>query len=218
MLMLLKLFKNHSSKPRHSDAIPDGGLVGFAASPQAVCLIPVSKLIGIELPPFPIVHALLDSYLRSCHWYITLFHEPTFRAQLKPILESGSAQQVQKPFLMFLITVLLNGARFSNSATFARINPNFDINGLQSTFMSVIEQNFLSSFEPISLHSLGYLFLLSTIYLARQKTQMSFAVLGMAIRAAQAIGLHKEALWGQIDPIERHIRRTIWWSLYMADG
>lgn len=210
-----QLLQNHSSRPTRSDAIPGGSSLGTT---QGNYLVPVDELVGIRLPPSAVITVLLDTYIKSCHWYITLFHEPTFRTQLAPILRTGEAHVSQKPFLLFLFALLLSGSKFCHDETIHSLCPGYDYRAAQQSWMTVIEQNLLSCSDKITLHHLGLMFLLSTLYFNGQKTALAFSIVGMLARAAQAIDLHKEPSWGRIDPIERHVRRLVWWSIYMTDG
>ncbi|KAH8888088.1 hypothetical protein GQ53DRAFT_627834, partial [Thozetella sp. PMI_491] len=42
--------------------------------------------------------------------------------------------------------------------------------------------------------------------------------IGAAVRAAQSLSLHNESSWGQIDHIERQVRRQVWWTVFIGDG
>ncbi|KAF2183786.1 hypothetical protein K469DRAFT_581402 [Zopfia rhizophila CBS 207.26] len=84
--------------------------------------------------------------------------------------------------------------------------------------MTVLEERVVSILDDITIESITFLFLLSTNYLLSGNTRCAFVIFGMAVRAAQAMGLHKETTWGPIDTIACEVRRRVWWSLYMADG
>jgi hypothetical protein len=179
----------------------------------------VETIVGIGLPPAPIVHLLLDGYFKTFHWYITLFHEPSFRQELDPIISSGLAQQSQKPFLLLLFAVLLNSVQFCEEEDVDRACPGYDKIATEATWLKTVEQNIFSSFDELDLPLIGCLFIMTTIYLQRKRTPLALSLVAMTVRAAQSMNLHKEHTWGRIDDaVDREIRRMIWWSVFMSDG
>ncbi|KAF4953429.1 hypothetical protein FSARC_12398 [Fusarium sarcochroum] len=75
--------------------------------------LPIHEIIGISLPPKAVVDALVDSYFDSVHWFMVLFHEPSFRRRCEIIMASGTAGAHDSPFLVVLMLVLAIGARYS---------------------------------------------------------------------------------------------------------
>jgi hypothetical protein len=208
----------YSSGPEQSDAIPDGVQqtnTGMSGQNRAV---PFKDLMGIDLPPPRLTHALIDSYVESTGWYCTVVHEPIFRKQLSPILNSGMAHRSDKQFLLLLLAVLQIGATFIDPAEAeATSGGTVSIPTLQAEIQSVIRRSYLDCFHGLSVHGVSFLFLLSSIFFGQKEPMLALSILGMAIRGAQSLELHREAFWGHINNAERQLRRTVWWSLYMTD-
>ncbi|KAJ5193272.1 transcriptional regulator family: Fungal Specific TF [Penicillium cf. viridicatum] len=65
---------------RDSDAIPDGTPANKQPQIRGSRIL-IVELIGLQLPSAPVALALLDAYLQANHWYLSLFHEPSFRSR-----------------------------------------------------------------------------------------------------------------------------------------
>lgn len=181
--------------------------------------MPVVHLLGIDLPPPSVVNALLDSYRDSVHWYLPVIHAPSLRARLRPIVESGLASRQQRPLLLLALIVLVIGARLISDdarATIARRDVSLD--HVTSNMMAAVERCYLPAMDLITVDTIAYSYLLSIYYLWNRQTRPAFITMGTTIRAAQFIGLNREAQWGNIDAIEQEARRCAWWGVVIGAG
>ncbi|KAF7594183.1 hypothetical protein BBP40_010032 [Aspergillus hancockii] len=150
--LVAQVFRTHLTTPRHSDAIPDGiSNSSGEQQPFQAPRVPVRDLIHVPLPPLTVTMGLLDAYLQANHWYLTLFYEPTFRAQVQQIVETGSILPSQKGLLMLLLAVLVTGARFADVQTLRTLNTDFDTTTYQADALDCIEKSFYLSLEAVSL-------------------------------------------------------------------
>jgi hypothetical protein len=69
--------------------------------------------------------------------------------------------------------------------------------------------------DQASVASVQACILLGSYYVYHGKPNLSFSLLGATIRTAQAIGLHRQSLRGDIDNIEE--RKRVWWTIYTWD-
>ncbi|KAK4869217.1 hypothetical protein LT330_006217 [Penicillium expansum] len=211
-----ELFRNHLTTLRDSDAIPDGTPANKQPQAQGA-RIPIVELIGMQLPSAPVTMALLDAYLQANHWYLSLFHEPSFRARLVTILQTGAIFSSEKSFLLLLVVVLILGARFSNHKTLCSLDPQFNPQQSRAMWIEAVENHIFWILQEGTLESVSCAVLMSIAYLLESKTQLSFTMSGLGSRAAQVMGIHDETTWGPLDPIEVQVRRRVWWSIYMVD-
>lgn len=211
-----QLFRNHMTTLRDSDAIPDGTPANKQPHLQG-SRIPIVELIGLHLPSAPVTLALLDAYLQANHWYLSLFHEPSFRARLVTILQTDGILPSEKPLLLLLLAVLVIGARFSNHETLHSLDPQFNPQQSRAIWIEAVENHIFWILQEATLESVACAVLMSIAYLLERKTQLSFTMSGLGSRAAQAMSIHDEATWGHLDPIEVQVRRRVWWSIYMVD-
>lgn len=179
--------------------------------------VPISDLIGIDLPPRIITACLLDTFSESVIWYLSLFHEPTLRFRLEHILNAGRAKSDDTTFLMLVLIILATGARYVTDQQKECYKVEFSTSTLQNQLIGAIEQKLLVALDEATTTSVTLLNLLASHYLFNRKTRRAFTIIGAAIRAAQAMELHNESAWGEISPIEREVRRRLWWTLYTSD-
>lgn len=75
-----------------------------------------------------------------------------------------------------------------------------------------------SLFEGADLTYVQALVLLSNLSQKRNKPNTGSNFLGLAVRMAISLGLHRELPNWKIGPLQREIRRRVWWGLYMFDS
>ena len=178
----------------------------------------VSAELGIELPSKDVVIFLVDNFIDAVHWYHCMFHEPTFRKRLQPILESGAYHEGEESFLFLLLIVMVTGAQYLQPEKAQHLPEAVDIRRLQSDLMRALEAKFFIAFDEGSLDSVAFLFLTASHFLLAGRSSRGFTFIGIAVRVGQSIGLYNESLWHNMDPITREMRRRLFWSLYVADG
>lgn len=211
-----QLFQNHLTKLQQSDAIPDGHPISKDPADDELRLR-VKDVVGIDLPSAPITSILVDAYLQANHWYLTLFHEQSFRARLAPIIQTGRISASEKPFLMLILIVLMIGARFVCPESIGPHDTLFDSTLYSSQLLEAVEKHLFIALHDVTLESVSCALLMSITYLLERKTKLAFIMTGIGVRVAQAIGLQDETTREPLDHIELQVRRRVWWSIYMAD-
>jgi len=179
----------------------------------------VSDLIGCELPSPAVTTMLFDIFMKSVHWFMIVFHEPTLRAELEEIMRTGHVQQSKFSLLVLVMVILAIGAKYATKDDVQSCGcPDLDLASLQSNLMRKIEEKLLEVLDQDDIGSVQVCILLSSIYLYHRRPKRCFVVVGAAMKAAQALGLHRESTWGCIDPVEREVRRRVWWALFVCEA
>lgn len=73
--------------------------------------IPLHEIAGLELPQKHITDFLIHTYLDSVHWFMMVFHEPSFRNSYERIMVSRMGTQNDTGFVVLLMMVLAIGCR-----------------------------------------------------------------------------------------------------------
>lgn len=206
----------NTNRNRLLDAIPDLGSPENATEQAAS--VPVTELIGMNLPPRHITFALLDSYLESTHWYLNVLHAPSFRAQLERIVATGRACPRQRPFLMLVLVTLVIGARYMSDKEKAAKCGGVSLAELGAAMFEAVERWYLPSMDLVTVDTVAFSFLMASNYLFSRRTRAAYITMGTTVRAAQSIGLHRESLWGNITAGEREARRRVWWLVFIGAG
>ena len=175
-------------------------------------------MIAMDLPPQHIAHYLLDTYMQSVHWFMLVFHEPRFRAELDGILTTGILQPHRLPFLVLALLVLAIGAKYGSENPKSQRFPGIDWRSLHCKLISKVEEKFFNVFDETDIESVQVCVLLGSHYIYHGKPKRTFVLLGTALKSAQAIGLYRESTWRPMDVITREVWRRVWCTLYGSDG
>lgn len=75
-----------------------------------------------------------------------------------------------------------------------------------------------SVFESASLTMVQALVLLSNFTQKRNKPNTGWNYLGLAVRMALSLGLHRELPEWEISLLQKEMRRRVWWGLFIFDS
>lgn len=153
--------------------------------------------------PDPVRHitdAMIDAYFRVYHTTYPIVHEPSFRAQYSEVIERPNGNcWTFLAYVVAAIGLFTTGTTVSTSdlPLFAHAKSLLNINFLESGNLTLVQALALSA---------NYL-------QKRNKPNSGFNYLGLAVRMATGIGLHKEFQGWKIPPLKMEIRRRVWWCL-----
>ncbi|KAF4993318.1 hypothetical protein FDECE_13433 [Fusarium decemcellulare] len=199
-----------------------GGYLGVASGAAMLRLIePVSRRRTSSRPqpvesltyPMPqqpspnrhITETMIDAYFRLYHVSYPIVHEPTFRAQYSELIPrpNGSCWTI----LAYVVAAI--GVWTSSAAS----SPALDMD-LFYRARSMLNFDYL---EVGNLTLVQALTLISNYQQKRDKPNSGYNYLGLAVRMAMGLGLHKEFEGWKISPLNMEIRRRVWWSLCVFD-
>lgn len=178
---------------------------GNLAKPRADT-VPLKAQLLSTAPSGLIEQAFMDAYFLNYHTSYPFVHEATFRAQFygQAPRPHGQAWQI------LLNTILALGAWSIGD----------DTSDLDITFYQEARGHLqqVSVFETGNLTLVQALLLLSNYAQKRNKPNTGWNFLGLAVRMAMSLGLHKEFPGWKISLLQREIRRRIWWGVYIFDS
>lgn len=153
-----------------------------------------------------IATTLIDAYFHDYHVCYPFVHEGTFRAQYHEIVPRPS----QRSWDMLYYAILALGAWSLNN----------DQIGLEEYLYrrALTFGQHESVFENANLTSVQALVLLSNLSQKRNSPNTGWNLLGLAVRTALSLALHRELPHWNISLIEREVRRRVWWGLYIFDS
>ncbi|KAK7702796.1 hypothetical protein SLS64_009406 [Diaporthe eres] len=164
--------------------------------------------LGLCSAPDPNKHigdAMIDAYFRRYHLSYPIIHEATFRAQYAEVIP----QPHGKCWQILAYTIAAIGV-YTSSDT-ASNNLDLDLFAHARSMLS---------FDHLELGNLTLvqaLTLISNYQQKRDKPNSGYNYLGLAVRMATGLGLHKEFTGWKISPLQMEIRRRVWWSLCVFD-
>ncbi|THV53860.1 hypothetical protein BGAL_0040g00210 [Botrytis galanthina] len=222
-----KLFHIHKQESINSlvesystNAIPGGDFVNTQSKDrQTVESVSLDSLFpGFAFPPQPICDFLVESYRNSVHWFMLLFHEASFESEYKELMDSQAASPRQLGSAVLVLMVFTMGARYTtNEEALKACGTTLDLEALQQQLLKEVQAHLFDVVDIGGIESIQICVLLSSFYMYNGRPNLALAILGAGIRSSQAIGLHKESLWGPLAETAKEVRRRTWWALYVYD-
>jgi hypothetical protein len=206
-----------STLERTTSAIPGGDVYGkrVAVREDRTQRRRIQSIIGYHLPPLDIMCTLLEEYFDTVHWFSLVIYEPRFRSKFESI-QDGLAYPSQRPFLLLLSTVLGMAAWYRSHRNQIDVcYPSEDWRAWASSLIQGAGSQLTDLMDHISISSVQACILLGSYYVYHGKPNLSFALSGATIKAAQALGLHRQPLRGDAEDVEE--RKRVWWTIYTWD-
>ncbi|KAJ5864689.1 uncharacterized protein N7529_006605 [Penicillium soppii] len=168
--------------------------------------VPLKAQLLESAPSGLIEQAFIDAFFLNYHTSYPFVHEPTFRAQFNDpsIRPHGTAWHI------LLNTILALGAW-----SIGDDSSDLDITFYQEA-RGYLQQ--ASVFETGNLTLVQGLLLLSNYAQKRNKPNTGWNYLGLAVRMAMSLGLHKEFPGWKISLLQREMRRRLWWGVFIFDS
>ncbi|PLN82126.1 fungal-specific transcription factor domain-domain-containing protein [Aspergillus taichungensis] len=168
--------------------------------------VPLKSQLLNSAPSGLVEQAFMDAFFLNYHSSYPFVHEETFRAQFyeQAPRRHGQAWQI------LLNTILALGAW-----SIGDDNSDLDITFYQEA-RSHLQQ--VSVFETGNLTLVQALLLLSNYAQKRNKPNTGWNFLGLAVRMAMSLGLHKEFPGWKISLLQREVRRRLWWGVFIFDS
>ncbi|TPX07638.1 uncharacterized protein E0L32_010636 [Thyridium curvatum] len=174
-----------------------------------------SKVTDLH-PPGIQIFQLWQIYLTNVNPLLKITHAQTLQAQ---IIEAGAnPSKISKPLecLMFAIYFIaitsMSDEDVMNTLTEekSRVLKRFH----HATQQSLINAGFMRSADMMTLQAF-FLFLLSVRQYVDPRSL--FCLIGIAVRIAQRIGLHRDGAQFNVPPFEAELRRRLWWQIAIFD-
>ncbi|KAI1397300.1 hypothetical protein F4819DRAFT_89954 [Hypoxylon fuscum] len=175
------------------------------------------RVSALELPPRKRADTCVEAFFTSVHPNFILFHRLTFQKAYEKMWKCWDANQSRKRdgrmkeasvsvgWLCCLYMIFVIGSRALPQST--------DSLEFQRKWFAAVDK-----LPPLlgtaSLPNVCAYMLLSLYYHNTNDRTSSWTFHGAACRLAIALGMHRESSSGLFDPVERQLRKLVWWTLY----
>ncbi|KAF7121774.1 hypothetical protein CNMCM5793_009327 [Aspergillus hiratsukae] len=177
--------------------------------------LPISSILGRDLPPAEVMCSLLEDYFDAVPWFSLAIYEPTFRRPLSSIAH-GLAYPSHKSFLLLLAVVLGMGASYRSQRRSTDLTDNGDWQQLSADhLLKIVESHVVQLIDQPSITAAQICILFGSYHVYHGHPILSFSLLGPTIKTSQAAGLHHEPSRGNFKDIEE--RKRVWWTIYTWD-
>ncbi|EWC47093.1 hypothetical protein DRE_03462 [Drechslerella stenobrocha 248] len=196
---------------------------GFAPEHQTRQMVWFLKYLPLEHQS----HALYKAFLNGVHPVIPLLHSPSFNKDYSKFWKLKSQDDTNNlsfspTFVPLLFAVLYTGALSISNSSFKEAFPN--PNHPRNVITSHLHRTALATLSITAfprgptLSSLIAYLLIHTCKIREEEPLTSYSFVGVAMRAAQSAGLHREpATFKGLNEVEREVRRRIWWHIVYLD-
>ena len=174
------------------------------------------------LPDQRTARVLVDAFFVNTHGFLQIFDRDKFFEELERCY--GDPLSTEPSWLCLLNLVFAIGLTMATPISGS--SEAMIIDKLRSEHLDRAEVFYLNAkslndpmtgLEDQDFWSVQALLLMSVYMLAKSKRNTAFAQLGMAVRSAIALGLHREETMVIFSAEDQNARRNLWRSLFVAD-
>lgn len=206
-----------SATDRATFAIPGGNSNRtLGANSRSGRLLPISEMVGVDLPSREICDALVDTYFYTVHWFSLVLYEPKFRQRYTTIMDRETAYPADRAFLLLLLMVMVMACWYGSGLLPPEAGSTVDLANMRQAFLKVVSQSFMDLIDEDSLEFVQLSALLGSYWLYWGRPRSAFSILGAATKSAQAIELHRD-LDMRLSLQDAEERKRVWWTVYTWD-
>ncbi|EPE10365.1 nucleus protein [Ophiostoma piceae UAMH 11346] len=187
---------------------------------------------NIDLPPREVADVLVSLFFDKVHCDFPIFHRALFQTSYEntwasPSSPSQSPHQNSQPttvgpeaepaWLMCLSMVFVLGLEAASaqcSAIRRLVGNTAHREALKARYLAKVQEVLPQVIAGSMLVHVQALMLYCRYLHITRSRNACWNLTGAAIRVAVAIGLHRNGVHGKCSPLERELRRRIWWTLY----
>lgn len=164
---------------------------------------------------------ILEAYFDRVHWFIFLFHQPSFMSRAELLLSSSSWLRQDMPAVMgvlmsaaMALKCVLNDTPWPGHSILTSYG--LDAKSLLSNLITEVRLHLLDLLDDSQIETVQVCLLLGTYYIYHGSPSLAWSILGMAIRTAYALALHCEDA-GDEPKITTEVRHRTWNHVTIAD-
>lgn len=165
------------------------------------------------LPDRSLCDVLVQAYLDHLHGAFQVFYKPIFQLRYNFLWDSKIAQSGTSDigWTCCLFMVIILGADI--------LGPEHcpDSIMIQTKYLKLVRDSFRSLIFTATLENVQALLLLQLYEQNSGERNTSWLILGLAIRMAVTLGMHREGTYSSFDKAEANTRRVVWWTLYQVE-
>ncbi|CAZ85483.1 unnamed protein product [Tuber melanosporum] len=188
----------------------------------------IIPLILRDLPDKPMCDIMYKAFLNGVHPIMPLIHVPTFAKEYNAFWAwfPNNIRSIPDPtltenhgFFPLLLSVLYAGSMSLPAKVIEKIlTGQSKIEVTKSLYSGSMHALSASSFPRTPTVSSLIAFLITQTCLIREEEPLtSCSFLGMAMRVAQSMGLHRDGSLFGLNEIECEVRRRVWWHILYLD-
>ncbi|KAF9968043.1 hypothetical protein BGZ70_007055 [Mortierella alpina] len=162
----------------------------------------------MPLPPRDLADHLIDCYFTFIHPYMPVLHKPTFMRQYR------NPDPHMRPPGVLLNAMFAIASRYSTHPEIVGTDPE----SFGDEYFDRAKRLIDYEYELPRQSSIQALLLMVIYRFTSAKSGgRIWVMLGMAIRMAQDMGMHRSSARWHLPPLETELRKRLWWACYVMD-
>ncbi|KXX76431.1 Multidrug resistance regulator 1 [Madurella mycetomatis] len=199
--------------PTRSSTIPGDASSG---SPSG----PIWELRTMQMPAPSVMEKLIDVYFDRLHWFIWIFHRPSFMNQARDILSASAWRREDLSKILVTLTVAALGLKCAIQNTSPQglqflSSVSSDPQLLVDQMIGEVRVHLLDLLDDSCIETVQVTVLLGAFYIFHGSPSLAWAMIGMSVRASYALALHCEL--DSDDEVSTQTRRRCWNHVTVAD-
>ncbi|KAK4173034.1 multidrug resistance regulator 1 [Triangularia setosa] len=212
--LAMNMYENFGTHaPTKSSTIPGDASSG---SPSG----PIWELQTMQMPAPSVMKKLIDVYFDRLHWFIWIFHRPSFMTQARDIITASAWRREDMSKILVALTVAALGLKSAIQNTspqgqqfLASVSP--DPERLVNQMIGEVRLHLLDLLDDSCIETVQVTVLLGAYYIFHGSPSLAWAMIGMSVRASYALALHCEL--DSDNEVSTQIRRRCWNHVTVAD-
>lgn len=181
---------------------------------------PIWELQTMRMPAPAVMEALMDVYFDRLHWFIWIFHKPSFMEQARDILSAGYWRREDMSKVLVALTVAALGLKCAMQNTTPQgqrflASVSSDPQRLMNQMIGEVRMHLLDLLDDSCIETVQVTVLLGAFYIFHGSPSLAWSMIGISVRASYALALHCDL--DSDDEVATQIRRRCWNHITVAD-
>ncbi|EJD01089.1 uncharacterized protein FOMMEDRAFT_88846 [Fomitiporia mediterranea MF3/22] len=209
----------HRVSPMEDDPHSPGPSANKLYFPASVFFGKVHALPGpeeVEYPDRDLADKLIEAYFHRLHFLLPVVDKTTFLHAYNNLMDlkhDTNIVRAQTPFIALVFAVFACASRIVDDP---RLNGKED-GGLGMVFYERALILHYISHPLIQIAHVQCIVLLSSFLCSVNCLPQAWLLVGQAVRMSQDLGLHRYSRHVSMTPLEKQVRRKVFWSVYSLD-
>ncbi|KAF8592537.1 hypothetical protein K439DRAFT_1400441 [Ramaria rubella] len=168
----------------------------------------------VEYPDRDLADKLVAAYFDHLHFQLPVVHKPTFLKQYEELMDMSVSERADAGFVSVLFGVFACAARIVDDK---RLILESGDGGMAMVYYERAMILYYIGHSNTQLAQVQCFVVLASFLCSVNCLPQAWLIVGQAVRIGQDLGLHRTPKHLPLTPIEKQIRRKVWWSVYTLD-